>query len=122
MSQQLQTVIALYHQRRLREADGAARRIVEADPRNIGAMNVLGAICNDVGRYDLAIQWFQRILAIDDTQAGVLNNLGESYRRLGDSARAVECFQAALGRDPTDAFAANNLALVLDGLGRVDEA
>jgi predicted O-linked N-acetylglucosamine transferase (SPINDLY family) len=118
----LESAISLYHQRKLREADAVARQIVQSDTTNVGAMNLLGAIANDVGRFDLAAQWFLRILEIAPAQAQVLNNLGEAYRRMGDARRAMECFGAAIQRYPEDALAPNNLALVLDGLGRVDEA
>jgi predicted O-linked N-acetylglucosamine transferase (SPINDLY family) len=118
----LQIAMDLYRARRLHEAEVAARRIVDANPRDPMAMNLLGVIAHDVGRNDIAVQWLSRAIRIDPSVSMFYNNLGECYRAIGQGGAAIEAYRAAIARNPDDPNARNNLAIVYAHLGHLDEA
>src|SRR2546423_13892145 len=72
----LEQAFALYSQRKLHEAEIIGRQILQSDPRNVPAMNLLGVIAHDVGRNDISIEWLKRAIAIQPESPGVWNNLG----------------------------------------------
>jgi predicted Zn-dependent protease len=112
----------LYHAGKLHEAELTARQIVDANPRHVDAMNLLGVIAHDVGRNDLAVTWLTRAIQIDPSQAKLFNNLGECFRATGHADEAIACFRAAMDRSPGDPNPRNNLAIVQAALGHLDAA
>src|SRR5688572_8513873 len=112
----------LYHARKLHEAELAARRIVEACPNHVMAMNLLGVIAHDVGRNDIALTWLNRALRIDPSLSLIYNNMGECYRAMGQADQAIKAYRAAIARNPQDPNARNNMAIVYVGLGYLDAA
>jgi protein O-GlcNAc transferase len=115
-------ILALYEAGRLQEADAAARQVLQHDPKNTSAMNILGVIAHDVGRSDLAVQWYERAIQIDPSQAMLFINLGEAHRVLGNGNAAIAAYRMAIERDPNDPLPRNDLAIVLANLGQLDQA
>ncbi len=118
----MKEVVTLYRAGRLQEADQAARHALAKDPKNIQLMNLLGAIAHDVGRNDLAVQWYERAIRVDPSQWMLYNNLGETYRAMAQGDLAISAYQAAIQRQPQAPEPRNNLAIVLTIQGHIDAA
>ena len=56
----LQHATNLYLAGKRHEAEIAARRVVELNPRDVMAMNLLGVIAHDVGRNDVQVKLVAR--------------------------------------------------------------
>src|SRR5438034_10077140 len=68
----------------LRKGDYAAaevgfRKVLQAEPRNIGAMSNLGVVYSRTLRYARAIEIYKRALRLSPREQGVLLNLGLVY-------------------------------------------
>ncbi|MDI9569730.1 MAG: tetratricopeptide repeat protein [Pseudomonadota bacterium] len=79
----------------------AAERAVALKKDYPVAHNLLGAIYFSQGRYDKAIEAFNRALddVLYETPALTLYNLGKAYSRLGDYPRALKSYREADQRD-----------------------
>ncbi|MCE9593035.1 MAG: tetratricopeptide repeat protein [Planctomycetes bacterium] len=93
---ELVTAGAMYQDARVRtKVDGAAEssrvwllQAVELDPQNTGAHYLLGAIAEDAGELDFALQHYNRAAETDPAYLPALLRLIELYGRRGDRARA----------------------------------
>lgn len=74
------------------------------------------------GKYDLAISQFKSLVEQDPKREDVYIRLGETYRRSGDPTHAAECFRKAKDLAPNDPVPHLQLAMLLESLGRRDEA
>ena len=78
------------------------------------------------GRFDMAIQYYQRIADSMDkgarSRAEIMLRMGEAYRRKGDLQNAIACLEKAREVHPESIAVLSNLALVLDQANRWDEA
>lgn len=115
---------AVAHHARGRVADAEAlyRRVLDAMPRHVEALNNLAAICGETGRLDEAAALCTRALEAEPDCADVLNTLGIVLRRLGRLEDAVARYRQALVADPAHGGALGNLGLALRALGRHGEA
>ncbi len=74
------------------------------------------------GRYQEAVDAYDRSLRIDPEYAFAWNNKGNSLNGLQRYEDAIECYDRALKIDPEYAFAWNNKGNSLNGLHRSEEA
>ncbi len=70
------------------------------------------------GRYEEAIEYFDRVLAIDPNHIGALIIKGLAFDRLARSEEAIEYFDRVLAIDPNHIGALLSKGLALDRLGR----
>jgi tetratricopeptide (TPR) repeat protein len=105
--------LALVRENRLEEARLLLAETVRGEPRRPEAHNLLGSVCDRMGRVDEAIAHYQRALALAPTSAAVLNNLGIAYLRKNDAARASDAFRRALRAEPENVSSHTNLGLAL---------
>src|SRR5579871_634565 len=79
-----------------------------------------------VGKFDLAIQEYQKVLAALDKNSrdrgGLYLQLGETYRRKGDDVSAIAALEKAREALPENSLVLTTLALTLDHAGKVPEA
>jgi tetratricopeptide (TPR) repeat protein len=76
--------------------------IVQRDPRNADALNLMGFSLRKTGQYDLSLQYYNAALAIDPQNLGANEYLGELYVQMGQPAKAkhqLEILTAACGAD-----------------------
>jgi tetratricopeptide (TPR) repeat protein len=118
----VETALAHHQAGRLAQAEQIYRQVLQADPRNAGAMHLLGLIAIQVGRYDAAVEQITRAIRLSGRQAAFHTNLGEAYRGLGRLDDATLCYQQALSIEPNLAEAHNNLGTILQARGQVDAA
>jgi tetratricopeptide (TPR) repeat protein len=65
------------------------------------------------GRYEDAIQWYEKVLDIDPTHLDALNSKGISLKELGQYEQAIEWYDKASIIDPNDVNALYNKGLAL---------
>src|SRR5947207_2403639 len=73
----------------LSEAEPIYRQVLERDPGNAGALQLLGVLAHQVGRNEMAVELIQRAIAIDPRVPGFHNNLGEVYRAMSRPREAI---------------------------------
>jgi Flp pilus assembly protein TadD len=88
------------------------RRATESDPRDIEAWLGLAACHDQLRRFDLADQDYERATKIAGPSAEILNNWGYSYMMRGERARAREILLKARAQDPSNPYVKNNLELL----------
>ncbi len=114
--------VQLYGEGNLAAAQSAAEEVLQHDPRQHRAWNVLGAIAAAGEKNRLAAQHFERAVALQPDNADYLNNCGEAYRRDRKFDEAMANCRAALAIDPRHAGAHYNLALCLHAIGDIEES
>ncbi len=97
------------------EVEKLCAAIVQADPRHIDAINLMGIVAQRLGNHDHAIDWFQRAITLHDQSALLYYNLGTALQAAGRREEAVATLQKALGRDPDNPQIKSFLNAVLNG-------
>ncbi len=102
------------------QAEAGFRKVLELDPRNIGAMANLGVVYSHTHRYAKAIETYQRVLRISPQQRQVELDLGLAYLKQEDYSLAAPYFRRLHDRYPNDRQAAMLLGtcLVFSGHAR----
>jgi Flp pilus assembly protein TadD/Zn-dependent protease with chaperone function len=97
-----------------------------AHPERVDLLLAVGNVAVRSGKYALGLDAFQKALervGDDSKQAGDIElRLGETYRRMGKSEVAVSHLRRAKELLPDNDVTASTLALVLDSMGKVEEA
>jgi predicted O-linked N-acetylglucosamine transferase (SPINDLY family) len=116
--------LALKHHQRgeLPQAEAIYRQVLQKDPSNSDALNLLGVIAYQAGKNDDAVELIKQAISVNPGVPDFYNNLGNALRLLGKVDEAVSAFRQALSLSPRFAEALNNLGLALRDQGRSDEA
>lgn len=114
--------MALLQHGRFAEAIPIYQAILRHEPKNIGALNLLGVSLMQAGRLEDAAGAIKRALAADPDQGPAHYNLGTILHSLGRYEEAVSHFEQVIRLDPNDAQAQNNLGAALKASGRREEA
>ncbi|HTS62598.1 MAG TPA: tetratricopeptide repeat protein [Candidatus Acidoferrales bacterium] len=98
-------------------------------PNRLDLLLAVGNTAVRAGKYDYAIETFNKVLAgLDKTpeaakaRGDLYLRIGETYRRKGDLNNAVQALQKSRETLPDNIAVLSTLALVLDGAGRRLEA
>ncbi|HLP35332.1 tetratricopeptide repeat protein [Lacibacter sp.] len=95
----------------MREFKGAYNDFMmafEIDSLNIGVLNNLAAVCDEVGKGDQTLVYLHKIIQIDSTFSGTYVNLGFKYQEMGKYKKAIEFFDKAVYLDPNEPLAYSN--------------
>lgn len=90
----------------------AYRAIVEADTLNAEAWLGLAASYDEIHRFDLADESYNRVVSLIGETPAVLNNLGYSYYLRGDLETARTKLTAAHGLAPDNPYILNNINIL----------
>lgn len=78
------------------------------DSLDIGVLNNLATVCDEVGRGNETLKYLFKILAIDSSFIGTYVNIGFKYQEDGDYKKAIEYFTKAIKLDPKEPLAYSN--------------
>jgi len=92
--------------------------VLELNPRNAKAQNLLGAACATAGDLACARAAFDASIRADPRDPSSYVNLGQLYVQLGDSDAAVSTLTEALALDPQSTAAREALAQARAAAGR----
>jgi tetratricopeptide (TPR) repeat protein len=106
----------------LRQAEQLYRQILEADPRHVDALHLLGLVAYQTGDLDRAIDSIGAAVRLRPDYVEAHSNLGNALLGRGRLDEAVVCYQQAVRLRPNYAEAHNNLGLALQRQGRPEEA
>jgi len=105
-----------------KDAIAAYQRANDMEPGDLHTVDALGqALLND-NQLDAAFKEFKQIADADPDDVGSLIHMGEIQRRQGKYEDALATIRNARKKDPTSLEAGYNEGLLLDVLGRFDEA
>jgi predicted O-linked N-acetylglucosamine transferase (SPINDLY family) len=105
-----------------RQAEPLYRQILQIDPHEVNALNLLGVCAHEAGRHAEALPYLTRAVGLNPGFAPIHNNLGMVYQALGRLAEAVVSYQEALRLQPGYALAHANLGTAFWRQGRLAEA
>lgn len=112
-----------YHNKgRLEQAERLYRKILKADPNNIDALHLTGAIALQKGNNEAAQTYLAKTIELKPDLALAHSNLGNALTNLGRLDEAVASCRNAIALQPGLAGAHNNLGNALYNLGQLDEA
>jgi tetratricopeptide (TPR) repeat protein len=114
---------AAYDQmKRPKDAIAAYQRAIDIEPGDVRTMGALAqALLND-DQLDAAMKEYQQLADADPDDTGTLIHIGEIQRRQGKYEDALATIRKALKKEPDNLEAGYNQGLLLDVLGRYDEA
>ena len=92
------------------------------DPTAPQPIELLGDVSAAMGRYDQAIDHYDRYLQLDDRSTRVLYKVAMAYVRHGQAVRGIEPLRRAIGLDDRFAEAHYLLGLALRDRGNNDQA
>ena len=118
----LSRALELHRAGQLATAAALYREIIQVDPHQANALNLLGLITRDEGNHAGATELFSRAITTDPSVAPFRLNRGLSLRILGRVAEALEDFRQARQLDPALAEAHHQEGNTLKQLHRFAEA
>jgi tetratricopeptide (TPR) repeat protein len=86
------------------------RKALRDNPRSIETLNAIGIAYDQLGRFDVSREYYDRALALDPNAVQTLNNLGLSATKQGNFASAVGWLERAQRQDPGSREVGENLA------------
>ncbi len=114
---------ATYDQmKRPKDAIAAYQRAIDIEPGDVRTMGALAqALLND-DQLDAAMKQYRQLAEADPEDVGALIHIGEIQRRQGKYEDALATIRKAAKKEPDNLEAGYNQGLLLDVLGRFDEA
>ena len=119
---ELKKGLGLHQAGRPAEAGDIYTGILEADPDNVDALNLMGVVLQASGDSEGAIRLLRRATELAPDYFAAHVNLGNALQGAGRLDDALEALRAAIELNADAPEALNNLASVLNGLGRHQEA
>jgi protein O-GlcNAc transferase len=118
----LQSALTALQTGRVSDAERQFKTILAAQPRHVGALNLLGVLLTQIGRFAEAETYLRRAIAEQPKSDATLYNYGLVLKALNRAPEAFESFSQALKVNPSVAETWNNRGTVLNDLERYDEA
>ena len=81
------------------------KRVLEINPRNAFAWNLLGGNYKTLGQYDDAIDAYQKAVSLDSSRAFYFHHLGLVYAAVGRYEDAIHAFERVIEIDPNHSLA-----------------
>jgi len=114
---------AAYDQmKRPKDAIAAYKRAIDIEPGDVRTMGALAQALLSDDQLDAAMKEYQELADADPDDTGTLIHIGEIQRRQGKYEDALATVRKAIKKEPDNLEAGYNEGLLLDVLGRYDEA
>lgn len=94
----------------------------DIDPKNITALVEKGISLDELGKYEEAINWYDKALQIDPKDVYALHSKGVALANLGKYEEAITWYDKALAVDPKNVNALTNKGSALYNMGKKDDA
>jgi tetratricopeptide (TPR) repeat protein len=120
--QVLQAALRQHQAGQFAEAEVAYRQILAVAPSHTDALHLLGLVCHQTGRADLAIDFITAALRTNPAFAEAHYNLGKAYQDAQRIEDAVRSYERAVELRPAMAEAWFNLGNARRELARLDDA
>ncbi len=118
----LREALGLHQAGQLGQAEAAYQKILDTDPNQVDALQLMGVLFGQTRRLDQAHNMLSRAATARPEDANIKYNLGECCRQLGRTGDALDAYRAALTMAPDHADAAAGLAGLLLQEEEADEA
>jgi len=119
--QKLEAIAALISTNRISEAEKELQAILKLAPNDSGALNLLGTVRAQQGRYPEAEALFIGAIRSDKLFVGPHLNLAHLYTLTGKREKAIVELQEVMRLEPQNTEALDPLARLLLAAGRLDE-
>ncbi|MFC1561312.1 tetratricopeptide repeat protein [Candidatus Latescibacterota bacterium] len=103
-------------------AEPYVRKVLEIEPDNAEALNLLGVITSVTKRSEEAVLHFQNAIKSDANQYSVFSNLGAALQKIGDKKRAIIALEKSYELNPNNLSIMNNLGVLYRETGNYDKA
>ncbi len=84
----------------------------EEHENDLQVRTALGNAYYDMGRFDLAIRWYEEAMTLDDRDPNVATDLGTAYFYAGNSQKAIDLFHHSLRLEENHPQTLQNLGWV----------
>ncbi len=121
-SEQLQSIVNLFTQRRLKQALSESNQMLEKFPNSVILFNIVGASNAGLREFDAAIESYKKALEIKPDYAEVYYNMGIALKDKGDPEAAIDSYKQALKIKPDYAEAYYNMGNALKNKGNPEAA
>ena len=118
----LELAVGLHRRGRLDEAERIYRQVLQQEPDDPDALQLLGLIERDRGRHERAVELIGRAAGLRPGVSAYRSKLGLALRGAGRPAEAAAAYRTAIELDPSSADDHVGLGQVLKELGELDEA
>lgn len=112
----------LHRASRLQEAEKCYARVLELDPENVEALNLMGILCSHAREVDRGLEFLSRAAGIAPDNPEVHTHLSHLYRLAGRIDESIAAGEHAVSLDDNNATAQHNLAFALEEQERFGEA
>ncbi|WP_233903041.1 tetratricopeptide repeat protein [Stieleria maiorica] len=92
----------MHHEGELTKSERLYKEVLEREPEQTVAMQLLGVIAAQFGNLELAIRRVRQSITIDPNQPGALNNLGNMLAEAERYDEAIDAYERSIHFEPTD--------------------
>src|SRR6516225_5049738 len=117
-----QSALAALRARKLADAVRLFDAVLRAEPKHLGAANLMGVVLMQLGRFTEAEAYFRRALQYHRPSEVTLHNYGVALRALNRPAEALKRFSKGLKLNPSVAETWHQRGTTLHDLNRYAEA
>lgn len=119
---ELERAYVCFQEQQFAEAENLCRGILEREPDNAQALQLLGVIARYMGFAREGVPILARASELEPSNTGMLKDLAQGQRQAGDHAGAIETTRRWLELDPVNAQAWADLATLQTEAGELDDA
>lgn len=122
MQLMLQQAVQAFEGGNMDRADSILKRVLQAEPKNLPALHILGLIKASQKKYEEAIELLSKAARISPNEGSIQFNLAKALLDCGFERRSLPHHQKAVSLNPNNAGAWLNYGKTVSNLGRHEEA
>ena len=120
--EQITALNGLYHAGQMEMAERSCHELLKSFPDSLNVINVLGAALQVQGKFQEAVQAFDRAIALSPDFAEAHSNRGNALKELGQLDESVASYDKAIRLKPDFSDAWFNRGNALKDIGELDQA